>query len=342
MKHVFLLAAGGTLSSSYDNETNALKPHFTAEEIIDQLPELKKITKITSQSVFSLDSSNMQPYHWKTIAEEVYKNLQDYDGIVITHGTDTMTYTASALSFFIQNLPIPVICTGSQMPFWKIGSDARRNLVDSLRVASNADMAEVAIVFNNKIIRGSRAKKFRELGFDAFESVGIPRIGEAEYQVETEHVLQKRGNQTPRLDTALDPNVVLLKLFPGLKPDIVSTFANSDVSGLVIEAFGAGNVPIKDNSLIPAIKDFTSTGRPVIISTQCVFGRAWVDLYETGKVALNAGAIPAYDMISETALVKLMWVLGHTKKIKEIETMMHTNYAGEITENIQTYLKNKE
>lgn len=331
-KNILLIGAGGTITAKMVN--GSWKPgSFNEKELIKFIPAIKEVAEITTRDFYRSDSSNIQPENWLGLAEIIYKNHKKYDGIVVTQGTDTMHYTASALSFLLQDLNIPVVLTGSQVPPHKIGSDAKKNLLDAVRVASETDIGEVVVVFNGKILRGNRAKKFRELEFEAFESIGMLPLGVIEHEIRlTGAHLEKKGKKLKYFNK-LEKNVCIIKIFPGFNPEIIRSIMGLGYKGIVLEGFGAGNVPIEENSLIPEIKMAVERKIPVVVSTQCAVGCSWMYLYETGRFALEAGAIPGYDIISETAMTKLMWILGNYKKdVKEIKEIFLKNISGELSE----------
>jgi len=336
MPKVYVIGTGGTIAAEEKTVNNRKvwqAGTFPADFIIS-LPELEEIAKIETKDLFHLRSPDMTPVNWIKMAETVYSKINSVDGVVITHGTDTMHYTGAALSFMLQNLNKPVVITGSQIAPSVLGSDARRNLVDSVKVAAEADIAEVCITFNGKILRANRTKKCYANGFDAFECIDGP-IGYIEPNIRLkEQYIKKDSKKKPILDTKINDKIFLLKLYPGIDYSIITKIMSRGYKGLVIEAYGAGNVPKKDNLFIPRIKDLIEEGIPVIITTQCIVGSSWLAQYEITHDAFKLGAIDCQDMLSETALVKLMWVLGHTKDPEKIHKMMRTNYAGEIsTEN---------
>ena len=327
---VFVVGTGGTLAAT--TVKGIWKPgELTQSEILKFVPFLKKFFDLEETTLFRMDSTNMQPENWLTIAQTIYYKLKNFDGIVVTHGTDTMSYSASAISFLIQNLNIPIVFTGSQVIPSYMGSDANRNLVDAMRVASTADLAESVIVFNGQILRGNRAKKFRETDFDAFECVGMLPLGKIQQDIKLTGEQKKRKKTKPTLFNSLETNVALIKLHPGYEPNRIEYLLDKGIKGLVIEGYGSGNIPTEKRNVAQMIKLATENDIPVVITTQCALGSSWVYLYEVGMKALEAGAIPGHDMLSETALVKLMWVLGQTTKIDKVKKMMKTNYAGEIT-----------
>lgn len=333
---VCIIGCGGTISATYSG-MRVWKPGvLTAVELTKYVPLLGKVAEIQTMDLFRDDSSNMQPEDWSTLAQTIFLKLKDYDGIVVTHGTDTMHYTAAAISFMIQNLNKPIVFTGAQFALTQAGSDGKRNLFDAARVAAETDIGESVIVFNGKIIRGNRAKKFKEIEFDAFDSVGMDPLGKVENSIMLygEHIRKK--NTQPLLLNKVETNVSLIKMYPGFKPKTIETMIDNDAKGFVIEGYGAGNVPTGNLSIIPLIKRAVESGIPVVITTQCTLGTSWVYLYEVGRKALDAGGIPGFDLLSETALVKLMWVLGQTKNISKVKEMMHKNYCGEITPEVRT------
>ncbi len=332
---VFVIGCGGTISAK--PREKAWRPgDLTASEILREIPHIGRLANIEIMDLFRIDSSNMQPENWATLAQTIFLNLEEHDGIVITHGTDTMHYTAAAISFMIQDLNKPIIFTGSQFALSQIGSDAIRNLFDSIRVAAEADLAESAIVFNGKILRGNRSKKFRELEFDAFDSVGMGPLGVIENTIRLSGEQIKRNGKKPKLANGIEPNVYSIKIHPGFNPKIIEAMINNGTKGFVLEGFGAGNVPTEERTLIPYIKRAVNSGIPVVITTQCILGTSWVYLYDVGRKALEAGGIPSFDMLNEVALVKLMWVLRQTKNMKKIKEMMLKNYCGEITPELRT------
>ncbi|MBN2094500.1 MAG: asparaginase [Candidatus Aenigmarchaeota archaeon] len=330
-KKILLIGTGGTVTAKMVN--GSWKPGcFSEADLLEFAPEIRDLAEVTTLDLFHTDSSNIQPQEWLEMAKIIRKNCGKYDGIVITHGTDTMHYTASALSFLVQGLKIPVVLTGSQVPPHKTGSDARRNLMDAIRVASETDICEMVIVFNSKILRGNRAKKFREVEFEAFESIGMLPLGVIEHDIRLTGEHLRKGEET-KFFGKLEEKVCIIKLTPGMDPKIIQSYVDLGYKGLVIEGFGAGNVPIEKNSLVEEIGSAVKKGVPVVVSTQCAIGSSWMYLYETGRKALEAGAIPGHDMISETAMTKLMWIIGNfgndPKVVKEI---FLKDVAGEVSD----------
>jgi len=334
-KKILFIGTGGTITAKMID--GSWKPgEFTEEELLNFIPEIKNIAEITTVIVFNTDSSNMQPKYWLKLAEIINENYLEYDGFIITHGTDTMHYTASALSFLLQNLSKPIVLTGSQVPPQQLGSDTKRNVLDAVRVATDADIHEVIIVFNSKILRGNRVKKFREVEFEAFESVGMLPLGIIEHDIRHtgEHYQNDNADAKLKFFDKLEEKICIQKITPGFNPEIISKLIELGYKGIVIEGFGAGNVPIDENSLIPEIKNAVNKGVPIVISSQCAIGFSWMYLYECGKKALDAGAIPGHDMISETAMTKLMWILGNYPEynIRQIKKLFLKDISGEVSD----------
>lgn len=346
VKNICLLMTGGTIGMVADPDTGAILPPKTPVDFEQVVPELAHLPEYFPdecprfadyQILANLDSTNMGPEHWQQIAREVYRRLDAFDGFVITHGTDTMAYTAAALSLMLRGLDRPVILTGSQIPLTgSLVTDARTNLLNAFRAAA-LDFCEVAILFGSRLLRGNRAVKLSGFDFDAFTSFSVPELGRVGIRFELNPGALMEcppGSGGVRLEEALDPNVVLLKLAPGLMPGVVDAMVDTGIDGLVIEAFGAGNIPNVDageRSLYASVARATDKGVVVVICTQVHIGAA--DLtYVVGKDYLSVGALSGYDMTAEAAVVKLMWLLGqHGKDRAKIKEGLATSYAGEVT-----------
>jgi L-asparaginase len=338
---VVLLGCGGTISMREKGD-GGFKPEVFIEDLLKQIPELEGFSELETKRIMQVDSSNLQPEDWLTITEAINSNINrpEVEGVVVVHGTDTLTYSASAAGLMIQNLPKPVVFTGSQIPLARVGSDGRRNLIDSIRVAKEVDIAESIIVFNNKIYRSVRTLKLREYEIAAFDSVDSPPIGDISLNINILEQIYRKRNEKLKTNFLpyLDSKVAMIKLFPGLDPGTLEKLIiDGEYHGLVLEAYGAGNIPIKNRSLLTLIANLCELNIPTVITTQCIWGRTEMMLYESGRKAYRAGAIPGFDMTSPTALLKLMWILGqyHGKiSLNEIEQKMHTNYVGEINPKI--------
>lgn len=285
-----------------------LKADSYGADLLAEVPTLARIADVDSRVLSSIDSSEMQPERWIDIARTIHGALAHYDGVVVIHGTDTMAYTASALAFLLPDLDKPVILTGSQVPIARVRSDARQNLIDAFQLAIRS-IPEVGICFASKLLRGCRATKVDAWGLDAYASPECPPLAQLGIDIERgPHILAARARGD--FDERLEPRVLAVRIFPGLEPRLLLGALSTGVRGLVLKAFGAGNIPTLDRSLVPVIEKATSLDVPVVIVSQCL--RAHVDLtrYEGGRAAERAGAIGAGDMTDEAALTKLMVTLG--------------------------------
>ncbi|ASJ10890.1 glutamyl-tRNA(Gln) amidotransferase subunit D [Thermococcus sp. P6] len=335
---VAIIGTGGTIASRIDYKTGAVHAAFTAEELAMAVPEIFEVANVTPKLLFNIMSEDMSPKHWVKIAHEVAKALNDgEDGVVVAHGTDTMGYTAAALSFMLRDLGKPVILVGSQRSSDRPSSDAAMNLICSVRMAT-ADFGEVAVVMHGETgdtyclaHRGTKVRKMHTSRRDAFRSINdipVARIwadGKIEFLRDD---YRRRRDSEVWVDDEMEEKVALVKAFPGIQPEVIDFFVDKGYRGLVIEGTGLGHVP---NHLLDSIGRATEEGVTVCMTSQCLYGRVNLNVYSTGRRLLKAGVIPCEDMLPETAYVKLMWVLGHTHDPEEVRAMMLTNYAGEIT-----------
>ncbi len=326
---VLILTTGGTITM-LRGPRGDLYPCEDARSLIEKIPELNQLAIVDVLSVANIDSSNLTPDLWVTIARAIFQRMKDYDGFVVAHGTDTLCYTASALSFFLQELNKPVVLTGAQVPLEEIGSDGRANLINAVRVAIS-ELAEVAVVFGSLVIRGTRAKKMSVCDMQAFISVNDVPLGTIGLTIRFSDFARLRSRRKPMLRAFLNDHVAMVPVYPGMSPEIINFLAASH-KGIVVEGYGAGNIPTGEKSLIPAITAAISAGVPVVVCTQCIVGSTEMELYQVGRAALDAGAIPAMDMTPETTLVKLMWVLGQTNDVATIDSMMQKSFVGELHE----------
>ncbi len=287
------------------NKRISLDEERTSRDMVLEVPSLGRVAELETRLLFQMDSANMQPADWLTLAREVHTQLPSYDGIVVVHGTDTMAYTASALALLLGPLPKPVVLTGSQKPLVDVRTDARQNLVDAALVATLA-VPEVSIVTHSRALRGARATKRDAWGFDAFDSPHIAPLVELGLDVEVASHVRAAGALAP-FDDRLEPRVLAVRVFPGLDPSLVRGAVRAGVKGLVLEGYGTGNVPV---TLIPALEEAKARDVPVVVVSQCLRGFVDLERYEGGIAAAHAGAISAKDMTVEAALAKLMIGLG--------------------------------
>ena len=334
MKKILLIYTGGTIGMMKDPESGSLKS-FNFEELSKQAPELKRFAYTIDVHSFNpiIDSSNMQPEAWVRIAELIFSAYDAYDGFVILHGSDTMAYTASALSFMFEDLAKPVVLTGSQLPVGEIRTDARENLVTAIEIAASdyPIIPEVCIYFDYKLYRGNRASKYNSVKFEAFQSVNYPALAEAGVHIRynTEFIMPVNKNKL-QIHTKLDTSVGLLKLFPGITESFVQAILKTPgMKALVLEAFGSGNAPT-DPWFIDALQMAIEQGIIIYDVTQCGGGTVELGLYETSASLKSIGVIGGSDITTESAIAKLMYLLGKGLSKQEIEALLPQSLRGEM------------
>ncbi len=334
MKRVLLIHTGGTLGMAEGKPDNSLKPVQFQESVVNFVPELKQLAEIETVFAFNIDSANLTVRHINKLVEVIKENYEFYDGFVIIHGTDAMAYSGSALSFLIENNSKPIILTGSQKPLRHIRTDARLNLINAVEFAT-MDIPEIAICFNSKLMRANRATKVSSGDFDAFDSPNFPLIASVGVDIVVNNICI--GSVKPHGKTVfrfLDPaiNILVLKTFPAINPEIYFTLVNNqDIDGVIIEAYATGNVPILENTLIPLIEKCRNLNIPVLITSQAKKGRVNLKLYQCGKEAMRAGALSAYDMTFESAITKLHYLLSIGLNGDELRVFLSKNLSGELT-----------
>ncbi|MCK4811627.1 MAG: Glu-tRNA(Gln) amidotransferase subunit GatD [Methanosarcinales archaeon] len=333
---VAILSTGGTIASRVDYRTGAVTAQSTAEEIIAAIPELEEIANYRSRVVYNILSENMRAEYWIELARAIFEEInKGADGVIVTHGTDTMGYTAAALSFMITP-PVPVVLVGSQRSADRPSSDNAMNAICATSVAVS-DIAEVCVVMHEStsddhclIHRGTRVRKMHTSRRDAFRSINAPPIGRVDYpscEIRTFTDYVRRGQRQLRIRDGIEPKCALLKFTPGASPELLRFCSLSGYKGIVIEGTGLGHVPAE---WIPLIEYATESGIPVVVTSQCMHGRICDRVYDTGRDMLKAGVIEGEDMLPETALVKLMWLLGQGLDYDEVCMRMRQNIAGEI------------
>jgi len=348
---IAILGCGGTIASKIEYKTGAVYPAITPEELRMTFPDIKKIATIRSRSLFSLFSEDMNATHWKSIAEGVVEEIRDgAKGIVVMHGTDTMGYTAAALSFMLQNLPVPVVLVGAQRSSDRPSSENEMNMLNAVYCAKR-DIGEVCVCMHASINddfcylhRGTRVRKMHTSRRDAFRSINSPPIAAVDWKNDRFDVLSeyKKRSQYGSLEvkTKINDNVAMIYIHPNIKPKLIESL--SDYDGVVLVGTGLGHAPtnpFNDRSVRPvlqAIKNLCDSGIPVVMSSQTISGRLCMRVYTTGRLLVDAGVIgDGMDWLPETAYVKLCWALGQTKDMKKIRELMCTNIAGEISERSQ-------
>ena len=329
-KHILLLTTGGTIACAPGAE--GLEPQ-RAEVMASELQQLEVHYRITVKDVMCLDSSNIQPRQWQQIARTIFENQTHYDGIVVSHGTDTMAYTASAVTFMLPGVQAPVVFTGAQLPLSDELSDGPDNLRSAFAMASSGAPG-VFLAFDRRIMLGCRAVKVRASDFAAFESVNSRYAGMISSRglVLDKAVLPPTG-QAPTLRDQISSNVFLLKLTPGLSPDIFSALIAMGYKGIVMEAFGLGGINVLGSGL-SGIRQAVEAGISVVVTTQCLYDSSDLRVYQVGNKLLELGVIQGRDMTSEAAMTKLMWALGQGMTPVQIAALFKTNLAGEITEEL--------
>lgn len=337
---LLMIYTGGTIGMKEDPSDQTLKP-FDFNQILDEVPELGKFAfKIDSYTFDPLiDSSDVKPELWKSLAELIRDRYDAYDGFVILHGTDTMSYSASALSFMLDGLSKPVIFTGSQLPIGKPRTDGKENLISSVEIASarrrdgSAMVPEVCVCFDSKLLRGNRTTKVNAENFNAFESPNLPPLAEAGITIRYNDAIirQASPDETFRINGDLDTRVSILKIHPGITPQVVrNILLGPETRAVIIETYGSGNAPTAP-WFIDIVREAHEMGKILLNITQCNAGRVNMNLYATGKPLKDAGVVSGYDSTTESALAKLFFLMGKTEDNNEVRSLLDCDLKGEIT-----------
>ena len=328
MKKILFILTGGTLAST--KSEHGLKPGLNAEDIFKDLNGMARHYTITFKELWALDSTNMQPEEWQELAGVIYEESDSYDGIVVIHGTDTMAYTSSAVSFMIKNPKLPIVFTGSQLSIENPIADAVENCRAALSMAGSG-VPGIYVAFDRKVMLGCRASKTHTKSFDAFESINYPYvalINSGGLEINEKRIIENDGEM--QLDTSLCTDVFLLKLVPGMEPDILDYLYDKGYKAVYIEAFGRGGIPFMRRNMAEAVNRVMEKGMIIVVGSQCMYEGSDFSIYEAGRKVLKYGVIESRDMTTEAAVTKLMYVLGHTTNIEEIRNEFSKSYCGEI------------
>jgi len=339
LPRVVLLGTGGTIASRLDYRTGAVIPAFTPGELYGAVPELADLANLTTKKIFGVFSENMSRDQYVGLAQAIGREIADgVDGIVIGHGTDTMGHTAAILSFMVQDTPVPIVMVGSQRSSDRPSSDAALNLIHAVRAAGRGDIAEVQICMFGPtsdqyalLHRGTRCRKMHSSYRSTFRTVGatpLAMVGEGFTYLTDDYRRRDRSRQA-RIDTAYDDRTTILYYYPGMKPDLVDALVEKGYRGIVIAGTGLGHV---NKPLYPALARATAAGVHVVMTVQTLWGYAQMYVYDTGRDLLDIGVVPLDNMLPETALMKLSWVLGQTSEHAEVLRLMRDPVNREITE----------
>lgn len=336
---ILLIYTGGTIGMAKDYSNQSLKP-FDFENLINHIPELSLINSEISYTGFSkpIDSSDMNPDHWVELATIIENNYLKYDGFVVLHGTDTMAYTASAISFMLSGLQKPVIFTGSQLPVGDLRTDAKENLITSIHFASLHEngkplIGEVCIYFEYKLLRANRTTKINADNFAAFESPNYPDLGESGIHLDVrKHVLRIEEDTVPfSVNKKLETKLGLIKIFPGMnQPFIENMFETSGIKAMIIEAFGSGNV-FSESWFKDLLRRKSKEGMHIIVNTQCAGGMVEIGRYETSEIFVQIGALNGFDLTTEASVAKTIHLLGQNLNHVEFKKQYESNLRGELT-----------
>lgn len=339
---ILIIYTGGTIGMTPNRETGVLEP-FTFDYLVENVPKLKRLDYNMDYFQFEkpLDSSSINPSHWEEMAHIIEENYDRYDGFVVLHGTDTMAYTASALSFMLENVRKPVVITGSQLPIGEVRTDGEENFITALQIAASKDpegtptVQEVSILFENSLWRGNRSTKYSADNFNAFKSNNFPRLARIGLGINFRRdILWRPYEKDSKLQVhyGFDSNVMYLSLFPGLNENILRhTLDTPGLRGVILKTFGAGNA-MTDEWFVNAVRDAVNRGLVIVNVSQCNNGMVDPRRYETGSVLNYAGVISGHDLTSEAAITKLMFLFGQGYSSEEVKRLMEKSIIGEMTE----------
>ncbi|WP_414469738.1 Glu-tRNA(Gln) amidotransferase subunit GatD [Methanobacterium sp. ACI-7] len=341
-KHdISIISTGGTVASIIDYKTGAVHPAFTADDLLRANPELLEHANIKGKAIYNILSENMKPEYWVEAANSVADEINNGAyGVVVAHGTDTMHYTSAALSFILDS-PVPIVVTGAQRSSDRPSSDAYLNLINSV-TAAKSDLAEVMVCMHGTendnfglLHRGTKVRKMHTSRRDTFRSINTSPIARVENGniniLDKDLECKSRSDAEVRIKDSIEPNVAFIKSYPGISEELINYHIDKGYKGIILEGTGLGHCP---EDVISPIERARDENIPVIMTSQCLYGEVNMHVYSTGRKLISAGVISAGDMLPETAFVKLIWTLGQTDNINEVEKIMQTNIAGEIEDKI--------
>ena len=328
MKKILLLGTGGTIAS--EMSPDGLTPELGPQQLLRYVPAVSQLCEVDCLSLFSIDSTNITPAHWMRITRVLRERYDDYDGFVISHGTDTMAYTAAALSYLVQGAKKPIVLTGAQKPINYDSTDSKLNLIDAFTCACSELIHGVCIVFSGRVITGTRARKTCSKSFAAFSSINYPELAQL-HDHRMMSYIEPDYLPAPRFYETLDEKVGLVKMIPGTDSELLD-FMLQRKDALVVECFGVGGLPSYDDDLLfDTVRRYTEQGRFLVMTTQVQNEGSDLSVYEVGhRLKSNRRVLEAYDMTSEAALAKIMWILGQTRDADEVARLFYTPVAHDI------------
>lgn len=336
-KKVYIIYTGGTIGMVRTEKGYAPQKGYM-HQVLEAISELK--TDIMPEYVIHeydplLDSSNISQKEWGKIAKDIEANYHKYDGFLVLHGTDTMAYTASALSFMLEGLGKSVVVTGSQIPLCEVRNDARENIITALQIAGGYNIPEVCLYFGGKLFRGCRSKKTSSDSLTAFRSPNFPALAEVGVDIEVDYTLIKHNNDKKlNVIKFKEFPIAIVKIFPGIQADVLENILRPPLKGIIIEAFGVGNIPARDEKIRQVLKEASKRGVVIVVCTQCLEGDTRIGVYEASDVLVEVGAVSGADMTTEATLAKLYYLFSKSYDIEKIKRLIEESLRGELTKHV--------